>query len=193
MSPPDAIVALEPVVALLERLGVDYYLGGSLASSAYGQARATLDADLVAALEPQHTASFVEALQGQYYVSERMIADAIARKSCFNVIHLHTMFKVDVFVMKDRPYDQEAWRRVHRDSIEQAASSLNCNLVSAEDIILSKLEWFRLGEEVSQRQWEDVLGVLAVQGDGLDWNYLRKWAAELGVGDLLEKAYRQNS
>ena len=159
MSLPDALAALRPVVDELERLGVVYYLGGSLASSAYGIARATLDADLVAELRPPpcHSAGRgpAERVLHQYENDLR----GNRPRSCFNLIHLPTMFKVDIFVPKDRPYDREALRRIHSDSIEQETGALRCNLASAEDVILNKLEWFRLGEEISHRQWNDVLGV----------------------------------
>lgn len=192
MSSFDALVAMAPVVAALERLGVVYYLGGSVASSAYGTARTTLDVDMIADLADEHVAPLVEALQAEYYIDAGMIADAVARKSCFNVIHLATMFKVDVFVVKDRSYDRMALTRIRPDTLDMEGSAVTCPLASPEDIVLSKLEWFRLGDEVSERQWLDVIGVLKVQGNALDRDYLDKWAGELGIADLLDRARKQS-
>lgn len=100
MSTPDIFQALEPVIQAFEMLGIDYQIGGSIASSAYGIARATLDVDLVADLREQHIRPFVEHLSAAYYMDEDRVRDAVARQSSFNLIHLESMFKVDVFVLK---------------------------------------------------------------------------------------------
>jgi hypothetical protein len=166
-------------------------VGGSLASSLYGVARTTLDADLVADLRLAHVPRLVSALRGAYYVDAGMIADAIARKSCFNVIHLATMFKVDVFVLKDRAYDRTALGRIYPDSLAPEEPGAEVFLAAPEDVVLNKLEWFRLGNEISERQWHDAVGVLKVQKDRLDKRYLAHWAAELGVTDLLQRALQE--
>lgn len=188
MSPLDMVAAIAPVVTELERLGVSYYLGGSVASSSHGIPRSTLDVDLVADLAPKHVAPLVEALQGDYYISRPAVSDAIDRRSCFNIIHTATSFKVDVFAVKNRKYDRVALERTGRRLLDEGDPSSQFCFASAEDIILSKLEWFRMGGEVSERQWGDVLGVIKVQGGALDRAYLEKWAAELGVADLLKRA-----
>lgn len=188
MEPGYAIEALRPVVDWLERQGVRHYVGGSVASSVYGVVRTTLDVDLVADLAQEHVAPLVEALRGDYYVSSGMISDAIRRRSCFNVIHLGTMFKVDVFALKDRPYDRAALGRIREDTLDPDEPGRVYLLASPEDVILNKLEWFRLGDEVSERQWGDAMGVLKVQQGRLDEAYLDRWANELGVADLLERA-----
>jgi hypothetical protein len=190
MKNPDIVAAVEPVVKAFEKLGVPYYIGGSVASSAYGVARATLDVDMVSDLKPEHVHPLVEMLESDYYIDEEMILDAIHRSSSFNLMHLETMLKVDVFVVKDRPYYREAFKRKRKDSLDEEQGAAEFYLASSEDIILSKLEWFRMGGNVSERQWGDVLGVLKVQGDSLDVKYLRYWAAELGIADLLEQAFR---
>lgn len=190
MKNPDIVAAVEPVVKAFEKLGVPYYIGGSVASSAYGVARATLDVDMVSDLKPEHVHPLVEMLESDYYIDEKMILDAIHRSSSFNLMHLETMLKVDVFVVKDRPYYKEAFKRKRKDSLDEEQGAAEFYLASSEDIILSKLEWFRMGGNVSERQWGDVLGVLKVQGDSLDVKYLRYWAAELGIADLLEQAFR---
>jgi hypothetical protein len=120
-----------------------------------------------------------------------MILDAIARKSCFNVIYLPTNFKVDVFILKNRPYDRQSLERIHQDTLDDDFPSLRFYLPSPEDVVLSKLEWYRLGDEISERQWRDVIGVLKIRIASLDRHYLEKWAAELGVADLLEKAWKE--
>ena len=118
------------------------------------------------------------------------IRDAVRHRSSFNVIHLETMFKVDVFVRKQRPFDQAQFeRRVAQ--VVATDPERTAYVASPEDVVLAKLERFRLGGEVSDRQWRDVLGVLKVQGERLDLVYLRRWAAALKIADLLEQALAQ--
>ena len=137
MSPPDIIRAVSPVVEALDTLEVSYLIGGSVASSVLGIARATLDVDLVAELGQEHVLQLVHRLEDTYYIDEEMIRDAISRRSSFNVIHLDTMLKVDVFVLRDREYDQQAFRRRRRDTLEDVADARDYYLASAEDTILT--------------------------------------------------------
>jgi hypothetical protein len=188
MSSLDVITAVAPVRAALEQLGVRYYVGGSLASSLYGLSRSTMDADLVAELAAEHVHPLTETLVATYYVSEPAMAEAIARQSCFNVIHLATSFKVDVFVLKDREYDREAMTRRRADSLDPDHPERRLYFASPEDVVLAKLEWFRLGGGVSDRQWRDVVEVLRVQAGALDEDYLDRWAPAIGVAELLQKA-----
>ena len=153
--------------------------------------RATLDADLVADLKPQHVAGLVEALQADYYIDAGMIRGALSRRSCFNLIHLATSFKVDVFVLKGRAYDRAALERKEKRSIDADSPEIQVFLATAEDTVLAKLEWYRLGDEVSDRQWRDVLGIFKSQQGHLDRDYMKKWAAELRVADLFERALRE--
>jgi hypothetical protein len=184
---PDLLAAVGPVLDLLQEIGVRHYVGGSIASSAHGVARASIDADVVAELRPEHADRLSSALRAAYYVPEARVRDGIARRASFNVIHLETMLKVDVFVSKDRPFDRRAMERV-RPSSPEAADERSLPLASAEDTVLAKLEWFRRGGEVSERQWTDVLGVLRAGGDALDRRYLEDGARELAVSDLLARA-----
>jgi len=185
----DLLAALEPVVEAFSRLGVAYYLGGSAVSSNYGVARSTLDVDLVADLSAEHVVPLVNALKSDYYIEQRAVVEAVARKVCFNAIHLPTSFKVDIFTVKGRPYDYVVLQRIREDSLDDAESAKKFFQASPEDIILAKLEWYRLGDEVSERQWGDVLGVMKVQQHLLDRVYLEQWADDLGVVDLLRKAW----
>jgi hypothetical protein len=97
------------------------------------------------------------------------------------------MFKVDVFVAKGRPYDRAQFER-RKERVVATDPEQTAYVASAEDTVLTKLEWYQLGGQVSERQWRDVLGVLEAQGDRLDMAYLRRWSAELGVADLLDRA-----
>lgn len=187
MSEPDLLAALVPVLDAFEALHVPHYVGGSLASSAHGVARASVDVDVVARLEPGQIGALVSALRERYYVPEARIHDAVARRGSFNLIHLKTMLKVDVFVAKDRAFDRQALARARGEHLEAGGERV-VRVASAEDIVLAKLEWFRRGGEVSERQWSDVLGVLRVSAGRLELGYLRGMAAELAVADLLERA-----
>jgi hypothetical protein len=189
MKKPDILAALEPVAKAFDELGVQYYVGGSVASSAYGIARATLDVDIVSDLKLPHVSPMVEMLKASYYIDKDMILEAIDSRSSFNVIHLDTMIKVDVFVVGDTPYDRETLKRKRKDTLDDEQGT-EFYLGSAEDVILNKLKWFRMGGNVSEQQWRDVLGVLKVQERLLDTEYLRHWAAALGLTGLLEEAFR---
>lgn len=184
MTEPDLLVALAPVLDALLRLGVRHYVGGSIASSAHGVPRASIDADVVAELLPAHAAPLAATLRGAYYVPEQRLGEAIARRTSFNVIHLDTMVKVDVFVSRDRPFDRRALDRVRPAPLEGGGA---IPVSSPEDTVLAKLEWFRRGGDVSERQWTDVIGLLRAGGN-LDEGYLREGARELDVADLLRRA-----
>jgi len=182
----DLVSALRPIAEAFEAFGVPYYLGGSVASSAHGIARASLDADVIAALEPRHVDPLATRLAEAYYIPVDRLRDAVAARSSCNFIHLATMFKIDVFVSKGRPFDREAAARVQELALDETPDAARFPIASAEDTVLAKLEWFRLGGEASDRQWWDVIGVLRVNPD-VDRGYLDRWAPSLGVADLLER------
>jgi hypothetical protein len=186
----DLFEGLFLVTEVLERLGVRYYVGGSLASATYGIPRTTLDADIITDLQAAHIDPFVAALGDDFYVDGDSVREAVALKSSFNLIHHATMFKIDIFIPKDRPADQARFdNRILRAFDEQGEHLVY--LSSPEDVVLAKLEWYKLGHQVSDRQWQDILGVVRVQENRLVIPYLRRWAAELGVADLLERALTQ--
>ena len=185
MSIPAAIL---PVVRSFQQLNILYFVGGSIASSAYGMPRSTYDVDMVADMRPQHVAPFVAALEGDYYVDRSAILDALVHQSSFNMLHHATGINIDIFASKGRPYDAEQFRRAQATTLPGAIEPVY--LASPEDVILNKLAWYELGNQVSDQQWRDVQGMLRVQGQALDYNYLRHWAAILGLSALLDYALR---
>lgn len=188
MSNHDDYTVTARVAEAFDRLGIAYYIGGSVASSVHGVGRSTMDIDLVARVLPEHVHPLVKALERDFYVDATMIKEAIRDRTSFNVIHFELQHKVDVFIDKQRPYDRAAWERIQL-AAPFDASEHQFPLASPEDVILAKLEWFMLSP--SERQWLDVRGVMKVQASDLDLPYLRRWAIELNVSDLLERALRE--
>lgn len=188
MKKPDIIAALDILVGCFEELGVAYYIGGSVASSAYGIARATIDVDLVAEIEISQVDCLVKALEKDYYINAETAREAIKESTSFNLIHLESMIKIDVFIVKGQAYDYEALARRRPNTLDEE-SSRKFYLSSAEDTILSKLRWYQEGGRVSEQQLKDVLGVLKVQADKLDLEYLNHWASRLNLSDLLNLSF----
>jgi len=184
---PEPIAVTLVVARALERLGLRYLVGGSLASSLHGVPRSTNDADLVVELPGAKVDVLASELAADFYVDADMIRDAVTRGASFNVIHLATMFKVDVFVLTRDPMAQEEMARRRAHAVAPGSPELAW-FASAEDVVLQKLDWYRKGEGISERQWRDVLGVIRVQGSVLDASYLRTWAERIGVADLLVRA-----
>lgn len=178
------------VARMLEGLGIEYLVGGSFASSLHGHPRSTQDIDFVADLKPEHVTPLVAALHRRFYFDEPAIREAVSRGSSFNVIHLRTLFKVDVFVAgNDVATRRELMRRqAYTLDIDPPEDII---VASPEDIIVQKLHWYRLGDHVSERQWLDALSVLEVRGSELDHDYMRDLATDMGVSDLLQRILTQ--
>ncbi len=188
MTNPFWAVPLQ-VIAVLEEMGVPYHVGGSFASSIHGVPRQTRDLDLVVELSFSHVAAFAACLQAEFYVEAESIQRAVERRSHFNLIHHGTGFKVDLFVSGGGAFDRMEMARAALHALGDETPR-SVRVKSAEDTLLRKLAWYRLGGEMSDRQWNDVLGILRTQTGRLDLAYLRTWAATLDVADLLDRALR---
>jgi hypothetical protein len=188
VSPQEALRVVLEVVRHLDEIGIPYVVGGSLASSLHGIPRSTQDADLVADLRPSQIQSFATAVSPAFYASPERMAQAIDKRSSFNMIHHETGIKVDIFILKPDPLSLQELTRRQTLSIPSSAGT-TLQVASAEDTVLQKLHWYELGNRVSDRQWTDILGVLKVQRQSLDFGYLEKWASHLKVEDLLRRAY----
>lgn len=187
VSDPDPVALARILARIFERLGVRYCVGGSVASSVYGEVRTTLDVDVVADLRPEHVDALVTAIEPEFYVVPEGVRRAVRERSSFNVIHEEMLVKADVYVVPRDPLFRDQLDRSRRVALSADPGS-EVALASPEDVVLHKLRWYEMGGRVSDRQWRDVLGVLKVQGTGLDFAYLERAASTLGLSESLARA-----
>jgi len=175
------------VTRILEDLSIPYFVVGSFASSARGVRRATIDGDLVADVRPENISDIVDRLTARdFYVDELAVRRAVTEERAFNAIHRGSMFKIDIHISNDEFSKMEMKRRLPETILPKSDAIVY--IATAEDTVLAKLAWFRKGGEVSDRQWSDVLGILKLQANQLDYQYMQEWSERLGVRDLLHKA-----
>jgi hypothetical protein len=175
------------VAEALEACGIRYLVGGSMASSISGEPRSTLDIDLVVEMTEADVEPFVAALGDTFHAGTASLRRAIRERSSANLVHLQTSIKVDLFIAGGSPLDGEQMDRRQRVKVA-GDPDRHLFVYTPEDILLQKLRWYRMGNEVSDRQWRDILGIAAVQKGRLDEPYLRRGAQALGVTDLLTRA-----
>ena len=187
MAEPEEYLVLNQLVDVLDDLRIKYAIGGSIASSVYGKVRFTQDVDITVAPFADQAERFYIALKQHFYINKNAMDQAISHRSSFNVIHLTSAFKIDIFVQKDDDFHRQLFLRRRRVKLDESIDHL-FDIVSAEDIILLKLQWYKAAGCVSDRQWTDVLGVLAVQSESLDMKYLKNCSEKLGLSDILQKA-----
>jgi len=181
------VEAVARVVRHLDALGIPYMVAGSMASSFHGRPRTTQDADIV--IDPtadQLDRLVAELSEAGFYADQGRARDALRRRRQFNVIDTSSAFKLDLIIRKDRPFSREEFARRLRAALGE---SLEVVLATAEDTILSKLEWSKLGGG-SERQLADVGGMIELKGADLDRDYIERWARVLGVLDLWRQADR---
>jgi len=147
--------ALVPVADAFDALSIPYFVGGSVALSFYSALRATNDIDLIADVRFEHAVPLEVRLRGAYYADAQMIRQATARLSSFNFIHFETNLKIDVFLLKNTPYMQQQMQR-RQISTPLVPGGRTFPIASAEDTVLAKLDWYRIGGEMSDRQWNDI-------------------------------------
>jgi hypothetical protein len=173
MSVPEV---LPRITTALNQARITYMLSGSFASAYYGAPRSTQDIDLVIEATPAQLQTFIQSLpSAEYYVDLDAALEAHQQQSLFNVIDLATGWKIDLIVCKSRPFSQEEFRRRRRITLQ----GLPLFVASAEDLVIAKLEWAKRAQ--SNRQIEDVVGILRMHWELLDRSYLEKWISELGL------------
>jgi hypothetical protein len=178
-------VALK-VCSALDRLGVTYALVGSAASSLHGEPRGSLDVDLLVDLAPDLARDFKEALGSEFNVDLIGLQQALRQGESFAIFHVPLVFKVDLFPAAGSALNRSVLTRAQ--VVDLPAEGASVRVQSAEDVILSKLRWYPSGGGVCEQQWRDVVGVLKVHQDRLDWGYLGGWAGRPGLSEHLSRA-----
>ena len=192
-DPNEMVAALKPVAEALSLLRIPHYVGGSVASSYHGAVRSTMDIDIVCQMREEQVGPFVSQFNDTFYVSELAIRQAVRGRSCFNLIHFETSFKVDIFISRERPFDQICMDRAVEAKLGGDTGFVIVPMATVEDSIISKLEWYRLTDETSERQWDDVSRLVRLTGSALDRGYLAQSAPMVGVSDLLLRLLDQAS
>ena len=181
----DLASALRPVVETLNILNVSYYVTGSVASSVFGAVRATNDIDIVANITSGIEEKFFNSLKDKFYIDLRSIQEAIRHRRSFNVVHLESAFKLDIFIAKPTPVDRLMLERSIDVNLGIQPERLLVKFASPEDLILSKLRWYKEGGQIAEQQLRDIHGILNVQTK-IDSNYLQNQAKAMGLADLLK-------
>jgi hypothetical protein len=164
----------------LEKTGIPYFVTGGVAGIAYGEPRMTNDIDIVADIQEDHVAKLKACFpEGDYYFDPDSAVRAIRAKSQFNIIHPSSGLKVDVMIPTKHPFDTSRFARIRRLKSDPANEA---NFASPEDVILKKLEYYLEGR--SEKHLRDILGILRVSGDSIDFTYLDRWARDLGLNDV---------
>jgi hypothetical protein len=189
---PGELKALAVFLAILDELGIVYALGGSMACSVYGKVRFTEDADIAVEPFPSVVDTLLKKLSSDFYVSPQAVRQALTQRGSFNVIHIAAAFKIDVFIRNETPFQKQLLLRRKQVTIP-ALPDAKVWAVSPEDILLLKLNWYKQGGCTSEKQWNDILGLAAVQKDRLNISVLIHWADELGVRELLENVLRKDA
>ena len=179
------------VTDLLAKAGVEFVIGGSLASSVWGRERTTHDADIAALISEAQFEQLLPLIQWPYIIDAESIRASLADLEDFasgQILNGESLDKVDLFLLKDEPYVQS---QLSRKRMFEVSPGHSLPFASAEDVVITKLRWFELGNRISDRQWNDIVQVLEIQQGELDEQYMARWAAHFGVLELLREAQDQ--
>jgi hypothetical protein len=168
----------------LERVGARWAVGGSVATSVHGMPRSTVNVDVIVALPSSKVADFAIESAAEFDLDEESLREQIRQGRSYNIFHRTTTTKVDLF---------PAIGRFERNQLDRSVVVAGVRVIAPEDALLAKLRWYRMGGEISDRQWRDIAGLIAVSGPRLDLAHLHTWAAEMGIADLLARALADSS
>ncbi len=171
---------LKYLVNAFEKLGIRYFVTGSIASIFYGEPRFTNDIDIVADINENHILELLKLFpKEEFYISEEAILDAINHKYQFNIIHPSSGLKIDVIICKNDAFDNSRFKRIKRIS---PIEDTQANFSSPEDVIIMKMRYYKEGE--SEKHLRDISSMLKISGDIIDKNYIENWVDKLGLKDI---------
>jgi len=191
MSNGDQLTVIANLTDVLDELQIEYAIGGSIASSLYGTVRFTQDADITVKEFRAVAERLYDRLKDEFYLSREAMLQALDSCRSFNAVHLETSFKIDVFIQGPSEFDKQLLARSRRVKLSDSQEK-HFSVVSPEDIVLLKLSWYARGGCVSDRQWDDILGVLRVQRESVDLKYIKMWSRELAVDEILQRAISES-
>jgi hypothetical protein len=170
----------EKVLDALNKSGINYMITGSIASITYGKPRVTHDMDLVAQITPEQSLEFAKLLGKEFYMDLIDVKESLQQNRQFNIIHPSTGLKIDCWPLKDA-YDRFRFTR----RLQKPFGNISAYYASPEDVIIGKLKWLKQGG--SARHIEDIKGILSIQGDRIDHNYIINWAEKLELKEFLKE------
>ncbi len=183
----DLLHAIVPMVEVFTGSEITYYMQGTVANSLYGMQRAAFDVHLVADLCIEHVDALLKQLTSVYAIDEKMLREAIATRTAFDMIHIASLVKVRISLTQNNDYQQSILQKLQKHILLE--NGFTVSVASSEDIILTQLLEYQANREFADDQWNEILGVLKVQGSTLDFAYLNRWASGLRLSDLLKRGY----
>jgi len=176
----EAVDLLKFVVGVLERMGLRYAVGGSIASMYYSEPRYTNDIDIIVDLPIDRVAEFVAAFpQEEFYVSEDAARSAIKNRQQFNIIWASEGLKADIIIPSNHALDQSQLDRARR---VRPRDDFEAVFATPEDVILKKLQAYAEGG--SDKHLRDVASMLKIQSDRIDIEQIENWVRQLGLTDI---------
>ncbi len=171
---------LKYLISAFEKLGIKYFVTGSIASMFYGEPRFTNDIDVVADIRESHISGLLKFFpEDKFYISEDAVRDAIKNKYQFNIIHPVSGLKVDIMISKKNDFDNSRFRRINRIS---PMENTQANFASPEDVIIMKMIYYKEGE--SEKHLRDITSILKISGDLIKREYIEDWVAKLGLNNI---------
>jgi hypothetical protein len=184
-----SLQALACLAEAFNRLQIKYFVGGSLATSLHGVMRSTQDIDLIIEVAPYDVDRLSVELGANFEIDIESFREAAKTHRSCNIFFLPEFTRIDIYVPENSSFNFSRMNR--RQSVRIPGVATDIFVASPEDAVLKKLEWFRKGEEISRRHWDDVLSLAKLHANALDRPYLEEWAAMLGVSNLIQRLFQE--
>lgn len=192
MYPAQLMAAVHPILSAFDELHVPYYLGGSIASSLHGMQHMAQDIDLIVDLPEQSLPSLLPLFQQHYVFDGNMAFQTAREQASFSLVHLNSLMKIDLVFTNMDEFNVSMRQLITRHILDEQRSPLP--IASAYEMILFKLQRYQEKERShangmhDDAEWNDILGMLKVQGTALNLTFLERWSKKLCILDALRKA-----